>query len=266
MKAIIYSTLTLGLILSIILILDINQQPAPSATPPLFVNAPPAASRPPIQIAPKHTESMPVTQPAPQPAPVVATAPAEADPDDPAAQFARDMAALVSTETSFSDRQALLTKLKSSGQLDQAIAELQQRAAANTNDAELLVALGEATLKKFPVAEYDQAGILALQVDQAFNSALKMDPGNWEAEFFKADSLSYWPSEMNKGPEVIQQLSNLIDQQQTMTPQPQFAQTYVILGDEYQKTGQPDYAAATWKLGLASFPTDPTLQQRTARQ
>jgi lipoprotein NlpI len=71
---------------------------------------------------------------------------------------------------------------------------------------------------------------------------------------------------MNKGQEVVQQLSGLIDQQQTMTAQPQFANTYVLLGDEYQKLGQNDYAAATWKLGLSQFPMDSGLQKRTAAQ
>jgi hypothetical protein len=52
------------------------------------------------------------------------------------------------------------------------------------------------------------------------------------------------------------QLSNLIDQQEAMPPQPQFAQTYVLLGDQYKKTGQPDYAVQTWRLGLAKFPAD----------
>ncbi|MEI9961651.1 MAG: hypothetical protein WDM76_11120 [Limisphaerales bacterium] len=41
---------------------------------------------------------------------------------------------------------------------------------------------------------------------------------------------------MNKGPEVIQQLSSLIDQQETMTSQPEFAQTYVVLGTNIKKS------------------------------
>jgi hypothetical protein len=47
-----------------------------------------------------------------------------------------------------------------------------------------------------------------------------------------------------------------------MPSQPQFAQTYVLLGDQYKKAGQPDYAVQTWKLGLAKFPADSTLQGR----
>ena len=106
---------------------------------------------------------------------------------------------------------------------------------------------------------------MALQADQSFNRALGLDPANWEAQFFKAAALSRWPPEMNKSPEVIQQFSNLIDQQEAMPPQPQFAQTYVLLGDQYKKTGQPDYAVQTWRLGLAKFPGDSTLQRRIAQ-
>ena len=107
-------------------------------------------------------------------------------------------------------------------------------------------------------------GIAGMQADQYFDSALKLDPSNWDAQFFKAVAMSYWPAELNKGPEVIQRLASLIDQQETMPPQPQFAQTYVRLGDQYLKAGQPDYAQQTWQLGAARFPTDPTLQTKIA--
>jgi tetratricopeptide (TPR) repeat protein len=105
-------------------------------------------------------------------------------------------------------------------------------------------------------------GILAMQADQSFDAALKIDPSNWEAQFVKASALAGWPVGLNKGPEVIQQLSSLIDQQETMTPQPQFAQAYVLLGDQYQKAGHLDYAHATWQLGAQKYPNDPTLQKR----
>ena len=109
-------------------------------------------------------------------------------------------------------------------------------------------------------------GILGMQADQNFDAALKLDPANWEAQFFKAAAMSHWPLELNKGEEVIQRLSHLIDQQEAMSPRPQFAQTYVLLGDQYQKMGKPDYAAATWQLGAAKFPGDSTLQQKISGQ
>lgn len=91
---------------------------------------------------------------------------------------------------------------------------------------------------------------------------MKVDPTSWEAQYVKADALSHWPAEMNKGPEVIQQLSSLIDQQGGQASQPQFAQSYILLGDEYQKLGQQNYASATWQLGLQNYPANETLQQR----
>jgi tetratricopeptide (TPR) repeat protein len=181
--------------------------------------------------------------------------------------FRQAMAILVSPQTSFQQRQAAWKQLRDAGQLDQALAALKEGAANNPTSAEYPTALGEAYVYKLQtIRDFHEVSILALQADQSFNAALGLDPANWEAQFFKAAALSRWPPEMNKGPEVIQQLSNLIDQQETMPPQPQFAQTYVLLGDQYKKADQPDYAAQTWRLGLAKFPGDSTLQGRIAHK
>ncbi len=187
----------------------------------------------------------------------------DAKPATASLPHSRAVDTLVSAQTSFSDRQALLKKLKNSGELDAAIAELKQRTADNPNDPGIPTALGEAIMNKFPVKDFNEAAMLGLQIDQSFDAALKLDPANWEAQFYKADSMSYWPDVAgNKGPELIQRLSGLIDQQEKMTPQPQFARTYVLLGDQYQKAGQSTYAQSTWQLGLAKFPNDSALQKR----
>lgn len=193
-------------------------------------------------------------------------APAAVKPADPAAELSRMVDALLSDKTSFSDRQAMWKKLKADGMLDQAIAELKQRAAGSPDDAAIPTAIGEALMNKFPIADPDESAMNGLQMDQSFNKALKLDPANWEAQFFKATELAYWPADMNKAPEVVQRFSALIDQQEAMASQPEFAQTYVFLGNEYQKTGQPDQAAATWQIGLTKFPNDPTLQTKVSGQ
>ncbi len=181
------------------------------------------------------------------------------------AAFHHAIDSLVSPQTSFQQRQAAWKQLRDAGELDQALATLKQGAANNPASAEYPTALGEAYVYKLQtIRDFHEVSILALQADQSFNAALGLDPANWEAQFFKAAALSHWPPEMNKGPEVIQQLSNLIDQQEAMPPQPQFAQSYVLLGDQYKKTSQPDYAVQTWRLGLAKFPGDSTLQGRIA--
>jgi tetratricopeptide (TPR) repeat protein len=243
----------------------------------------PRTPTPVVESSPKQAEEAPqekiaVSKPESQPAvsqnadassqiPVVNSAVNETNPDDDSTNsIHKSVDALLSAKNG-RQRQELFDQLQKGGQLDSVISELQQRAAQNPNDPEIPTTLGEAELNKLRAVrdaggDNNDIGILAMQADQNFNAALKIDPSNWEAQFVKASALAGWPVELNKGPEVIQQLSSLIDQQETMTPQSQFAQTYVVLGDEYQKIGQPDKALATWQLGVQKFPNDPTLQQR----
>jgi hypothetical protein len=74
----------------------------------------------------------------------------------------------------------------------------------------------------------------------------------------------YWPANPQIDNQVVQRLSGLIDQQENMPSQPEFAQTYVVLGNEYEKIGQTAEAQATWALGAQKFPGDPTLQNKIA--
>ena len=147
------------------------------------------------------------------------------------------------------------------------MAELKQRMADNPNNAQLPTTLGEAQLNQLRAlkdsgGDQNDLGILAMQADQSFNAALKIDPQNWEANFVKAASMYYWPADEKRDADVVQRLSGLIDQQETMTPNPAFVQTYVVLGNQYEKLGQHDKAAATWQLGLTKFPNDPALLKK----
>jgi tetratricopeptide (TPR) repeat protein len=200
-----------------------------------------------------------------QPAIAAADTPVPASPASPKAALSPLVRSLVLHQTGYSGRQMLLKQLKDSGELDEAIAELREMAPANPNDAQIPTALGEALLSKFPVQDYAEAVNLGEQIDQSFDAALALDPKNWEAQFYKADSMSYWPAEANKGPEVIQRLSSLVAQQETMPQQQQFAQTYLLLGEQYQKAGQAADAQSTWEAGLAKFPADATLQGKVNR-
>jgi len=105
-----------------------------------------------------------------------------------------------------------------------------------------------------------------MQAVKTFDSALNDDPANWEARFTRTAILSHYPAELNQGQEVIDQFSQLIDQQEKQPPQPQFAQTYALLGDQYLKLGKNDYALATWQAGAALYPSDANLRQRLAGQ
>jgi tetratricopeptide (TPR) repeat protein len=179
----------------------------------------------------------------------------------------RSIHMLVSRTTSFKEKQEMWKQLREAGQLDDVIEALKQGVKDNPDSAEYQAALGEANLQKAGEVSknggaMNELGILGMTADQSFDAALKIDPQNWDAQFFKAVSMSYWPAELNKGDEVLQRFSNLINQQANQPEQPEFALPYVALGQEYQKLGQSDNALQTWQAGAAKFPNDNTLQQK----
>ncbi|MCW5553645.1 MAG: hypothetical protein KIS67_15985 [Verrucomicrobiae bacterium] len=156
-------------------------------------------------------------------------------------------------------------QLREAGLLGAAIAELKKRAADHPAAAEYPLAIGEAYIEAIQATEnYNERGVLAMQADTSFDEALRMDPTNWEAQYMKAASLSHWPEGLGKRPEVIRRLTDLIDQQETLPQQPLFVESYVLLGEQYAKSGNFEYARAVWQLGLGSFPADPTLRKRIA--
>lgn len=231
------------------------QAPSPATTEPAPASAPVARQElpPPITV-----KAAPAAAPAPVPA---VAAPEKSNP------IGKSVDGLLGAKNG-AQKHELFQELVKAGQIDDVIAELKQRAMDNTNDPEIPTTLGEALLNKVRALHEaggentDDIGILAMQADQAFNAALKIDPQNWEAQFVKAASMYYWPASERTDDEVVQGLSGLIDQQENMPSQPDFAQTYLVLGNEYEKIGQPDKAMATWQLGAQKFPNDPSLQAK----
>jgi tetratricopeptide (TPR) repeat protein len=177
----------------------------------------------------------------------------------------RTVDVLVSPQASYQQKTAAWKQLRDAGKLDQAIADLEQRKANDPRSADNPATLGHAYLQKCgTIQDVREQGILAMQADKMFDTALNLDSSNWEARFMKAVAMSYWPPMLNKGEEVIQHFQTLIQQQETQTPQPQFADSYAWLGDQYQKAGRADDAKAVWQRGAALFPADEKLRTKLA--
>jgi tetratricopeptide (TPR) repeat protein len=172
---------------------------------------------------------------------------------------------LVSSQASYEQKRATWKQLRERGCLDQAIAELEQRRADNPASPDYAAVLGHAYLQKCgTISDVREQGILALQADKLFDTALSLDPANWEARFTKAVALSYWPASMGKGDEVIQHFTTLIEQQDNQPQQPQFAEPYLWLGDQYQKAGRADDARSVWERGSGLFPSNQQFKNKLA--
>jgi tetratricopeptide (TPR) repeat protein len=221
-------------------------------------------------VAPPQTRPEAQTDAAPVPVAAAASPVVENTPDNPISP-ARQMADALLSVKSGKEKQALFEELrKDPQQLDSVISQLKEEGSQNPNNPEIPTTIGEAQLNQIRAMKengndnVDQMGILAMQADQEFDAALQIDPKNWEAQFVKASSMYYWPPDPKRDNQTVQMLSGLIDQQETMPANPTFAQTYVQLGNQYQKMGQPDKAMATWQLGAQEYPSDSALQKKIA--
>jgi tetratricopeptide (TPR) repeat protein len=231
-----------------------SPNPATENNPPA---QPPVATPVPAQPVPADTGDS-------KPAVIASATETSAKVVDPAIKQAIE--SLLSTRLTHEQRRDILKKLNESGKLGQAIAELEQQAASDPSNAAYPTALGQAYLEQAATTQdVPDKAILAMQAVKSFDAALSLDPSNWEAAFTKAALMSHYPAELNQGQAVIDQFTQLINQQEAQPSQPQFAQTYVLLGDQYQKLGRNDYALATWQSGAALFPGNSTLQKRLAQ-
>jgi tetratricopeptide (TPR) repeat protein len=172
---------------------------------------------------------------------------------------------LLDTSSSFQQKQSAWARLGAAGKLDEAIKTLEDRATKEPRAPEIPATLGQAYLHKAgSIQDVREQGILGLKADQTFDLALNLDSENWEARFWKATAMSYWPAQLGKGQEVIDHLVELVKQQEARPPQPQYAQVYALLGEQYQKQGYADYATQAWKRGITLFPDDETLSNKLA--
>jgi tetratricopeptide (TPR) repeat protein len=267
---IILSLVTAALVAGAIIYLNNLKAAAPPA--PAVEAAPSQPGPQPEQIVsvPKPLPPSPIAAPTPVSAPVAVVTPAgDPTPSEPTNSIRKTVDALLAAR---GEKHAMFEQLRQNGQLDAAIAELQRRATENPNDVGIPTTLGEALLNKVRamhdsgITDRTDLGILALQADQQFNAALKIDSKNWEAQFMKGSTMYYWPADAERDADAVQRLASLIDQQETMPPHPEFVQSYLALGNQYQKMGKLNEAMATWQLGLQKFPGDPALQSKIRGQ
>lgn len=163
------------------------------------------------------------------------------------------------------ERELLWEELRKEGRLDELVAIFEERAERDPHNPDVQVQLGEVYLRKtMDAGGGPMAGQWATKADEAFDRALEIDEQHWDARFSKAISLSFWPPVFGKQGEAIHQFQVLIGQQEQKPPQEGFEQSYLLLGNIYQQSGDMEKAVETWKQGLVAFPENSDLMGQVA--
>lgn len=179
-------------------------------------------------------------------------------------QMTADQALLLLSETpATGDRSAAWARIRKEGRLDDVVAHLARRVAEDPRNPDAQVELGLAYVQKMlAMPEGPERTHVGELIDAAFTAALEVDPNHWHARFRKAEGLSYWPPLSGKSGEAIRHFETLVSQQDSTSPRPEQARTYLYLGNLYERQGQPDRAAAIWAKGSQRHPGDLELQQK----
>jgi tetratricopeptide (TPR) repeat protein len=172
------------------------------------------------------------------------------------------VAKLVDPLTNDADTEALWRELVEKGLVDQAIAKLKERAEADPNNPDLQVDLAAGYLQKlFSAKNPMEQGGWAMKMDTCYDKALTVDPQHWDARFSKAVSYSFWPAITGKPQESVKQFEMLVEQQEkSAVKKPQYAETYVLLGNLYKQQGKLEEAKAAYEKGLTQFPDHESLK------
>lgn len=174
------------------------------------------------------------------------------------------LARLGETGGDFDEMVALWKEIDKADLGDEVLAWFENQAKASPGDAEAQYKFGSAMIVALQNKPVTMQGELAMKADAAFDRALKADDHHWGARFSKATSLSFWPKITGKQAEAMKHFEVLMAQQETTKTRPEFAQTYLFLGNMYQDNGRREDAKAIYERGLRYFPGNAGLQAQLA--
>ena len=163
-------------------------------------------------------------------------------------------------------RTAIWAAARKAGKHQELLALFEAAAKSAPNDATAQFEFGRACIHSLMTSkDILEQGTLSTTADKAFDEALEIDERHWEARFSKAVSYTFWPDFLGKKKEAIAHFETLVDQQAQMPPRPEFANTYLYLGNILEQRGETDRAREVWERGLRLHPEDAGLRGKLGR-
>lgn len=142
------------------------------------------------------------------------------------------------------------------------LADLEKAVAETPTDVDARMRLSRGYLAKlFTVPDGPEKGVWAMKAMGQYGKVLELDPEHWEARFSLGMSYSQFPDFLNKRPDAIREFETLKKQQESRSPEPHFAQTYLQLRELYLKDGKTDEAKRVLDEGMRLFPDDKELRK-----
>ena len=139
------------------------------------------------------------------------------------------------------------------------------RIAADKRDADAHVGLARVITEcRLPFASFMGKGKLSGDAVELLQAALAIDSTHWSGRYSLAMNFYHTPEFLGRTNDAIREFERLVAQQGTRANPPIYAQSYVRLGDLYQRRKRTADAQAMWRRGIALFPDNQALRDRIA--
>jgi tetratricopeptide (TPR) repeat protein len=153
------------------------------------------------------------------------------------------------------------TLARDRGSIGDVIARLEKEIAANPRNADLHAALATAYGAKtaFDTPPGPEQGTVWEKAERAYDEAIRLDPGHWQARYGRAFGDSMAPEFVGLRPRAIRQFEELVQIQEKQPKAPEHVEVYLRLGTLLKDAGNVKKARETWQRGLDRFPEDKRL-------
>ena len=159
------------------------------------------------------------------------------------------------------DMERFLKLARQSDLIDERIAELKARVAADPGDVAARMQLADFYTGKLMTVTGPEQGLWGSKAEEQWKQVVALDDGHWRAHSSLGTNYSYYPSVMGKSGDAIHHLERARDIQRYGAPESKHVDTYLFLSRLHQRAGQSEEARAVLEEGLGRHPGDETLAQ-----
>lgn len=202
--------------------------------------------------------------------PVPAAAPAKEVPEEavaeekpeggPDSEF-RSLMDKVMDGSATADEQTRFWKLaRETDMAEQLIGDFEKKVEAAPKDVDSRMNLAQAYIAKLlSIPGGPEQGVWAMKAENQWREVIKLDENHWEANYSIGESWNWYPEQLGKTPDAINQFEKVRKIQEGLSPQDEHAKTYLRLSQLYNRQNNTKKSREALKAGLERHPGDEQL-------
>jgi TolA-binding protein len=175
-----------------------------------------------------------------------------------------DLLAKVMDDSATPDEETRFWKLaRSTDLVDELVTEFEGKVGTSPADVDVRMDLARAYVAKLlSIPGGPEQGAWAMKAEGQWREVIKLDEDHWEANYSIGESWSWYPEQLGKTPDAINQFEKVRKIQEGLTPEKQHVGTYLRLAMLYGRQSNTKMAREALIAGLSRHPDDERLKKQ----